>query len=140
MAVDIGHCCGEEAAITVGSLQSGLGAEILGARDWEINETAEELDATDFQSRGCREFISCFRSFTGSFEVLVHTSQCPGDIELAAGNTLEALFFKCDGGWLAGTIHINSITQGSKIDEIQKYAIGFTGVGCLDRTNECPTP
>jgi predicted secreted protein len=136
------HCCikGDECALYTGSLESGLGAHITGGRSWEINETVEEIDTTDFQSGDCRENITCFKDWTVSLEALVDSVYCPDDANLYPGGQVQATFFLCNGGWYSGTFRVISRKDGGAVGDAQAFSIEGHGTGCLDRTNICPTP
>lgn len=139
MAIE--HFCGKYGGVVLGSVVSGLGTEILGCYNWSISESVDTPEVTDFQSNYCKEYIACNKDFNGSFDVYFDENQCPTDVNLDVGETVDAMFFfdksGAHAGHLSASVIINGITMGASQDEPVPYNVTFVAGGCLDKTNMC---
>lgn len=105
-----------------------------GVKSWSINEVADALDCTDFDSSGKREYLAGLTAWSGGFTANYSTVNT-----LAVGGTAVAfkgrLGSTTAGRLLHGSIIITGRSIGNPVDGVCPMDYTFQGTGKLSSTS-----
>jgi len=98
---------------------------------WSTDISADSLDTTDFTSAGWREFIAGLKSWSGTVEMYVDSTNriVPSDV---GNSTLATITLDLDGtSKLQGKAFVTSWNPAVTVDGVETQSLGFQGTSDL---------
>jgi len=100
---------------------------------WSVDLKADNIDVTNFDSNGWKEFIQGLKEWSGSFEGNFKPTDTNGQqalINAYMNGTTVSLELRIDTTKkIAGTVYIETIGIEAPIDDKQTFKCDFTGTG-----------